>query len=252
MLHAALSVALLAALTAASPQAGNGGSSDDEARVDALCRPPNSTAVPRPPCHVIADLGYICKANGTSPLALDAHAQCMCKGSYFADYVACQSCKRVHGVASPADEAHFSAVIGSVSRALCSGTPTADLDGIFNSVSAAMTAAPTGNTAKSDSGGGRTDVSVYATITYSQGPGRIEGGATAATTRETSSPPSGSTTSSRTRANDGAGGGGGGGGTTAAGAATTATTSSPNGAVPTAGFGGVAVGLAAGAFMAAL
>ncbi|KAL8367303.1 hypothetical protein RB595_009183 [Gaeumannomyces hyphopodioides] len=246
MQHATLSVALLAALAAASPQAGNGGGSN-EARVDALCRPPtgNSTSGTRPPCHVIGDIVYLCKANGSSPLALDAHAQCMCKGSFFADYLSCQNCLRTHGGSSPANVEHFSAVIGSVSRVLCSGTPTAEFNKIFESVGAAMPPATTGNTVTSDSGGGRTEVSVYATITYSQGPGRIEGSATAATTRETSS--SGSTTSSRTRANDGGGGGG-----TAAGPATTATTSSPNGAVPTAGFRGVALGLAAGAIVAAL
>lgn len=251
MRHTALSVALLAALAVASPQAGGGGDDKaNEARVYALCHPPlgNSTGSsgPRPPCHVIDDLGYLCKANGSSPLALDAHAQCMCNGSFFADYLSCQSCQRVHGGLSPADTDHYSAVISSVSRVLCAAgaTPTAEYPKIFESVAAAMPPATTtgGNTVKSDSGGGRTEVAVYATITYSQGPGRVEGSATAATAARSSS------SSSRTRANDGVGGAA----NTSPGTATSATTSTPNGAVPTAGLGGVVFGLAAGAIAAAL
>jgi hypothetical protein len=38
---------------------------------------PNSTAAELPPCVSITNIEGLCQPNGTSPLALEAHAQCM-------------------------------------------------------------------------------------------------------------------------------------------------------------------------------
>ena len=143
---------------------------------------------PIPPCISIASIEEACQPNGTSSIDLEAHAQCMCHGSYFSDYVACQNCLYVHGLRSQRDNAYWDEVISAASHALCSGTPTAVFKSIFASVQTNTVLAPfvtTGNTQSSDQYPGNTAVSLYYTGTVSQGPGVITGAAASATATAT-------------------------------------------------------------------
>lgn len=54
--------------------------------VDTVCKPattnPNDTV---PPCVEIQTIETLCLPNGTAPIYLIAHQECMCGGSYFSE-----------------------------------------------------------------------------------------------------------------------------------------------------------------------
>ena len=188
LLPAAVSAALI------SRQGGN------ETETEA-CFPEYEGNGPVPPCIMIEVVERACTPNGTDALDYEAHAQCMCNGSYFDDWYGCQNCLRVHGVRNERDNAFWGSVMSAASEALCTGTPTADLQSLFASVQSntAIPAVTTGNTQTSDQFPEETAVSLYYTPTVPQGPGRISGSATAATADETDTTteaPSASNTSS--------------------------------------------------------
>ncbi|KAG4434882.1 hypothetical protein IFR05_009642 [Cadophora sp. M221] len=213
---------------------------DEEAYLAEVCFP-NTTAPVVPPCQEVINIQSACTANGTSGIYLLAHAQCMCGGSFFADWIGCLNCNYVHGARSPQNVDSFHTIISSVSSALCSGTPTATFAAIFSSLSEG--AAPTGtDTAMRDQFPSQTAISLYYTVSGTQGVGAITGDAVSAT-RTASPTPSGSGsrtgtgTSSRT-ASTGSG---------TAGAGTASSSSSTAGAaMPTGAWMG-AVGVVAGA-----
>ena len=138
---------------------------------------PTSEVAPggtRPPCPELWAIEAACEPSGTGQAALDRHAQCMCQGSYFDDYVGCQSCLRVHGTRSERDTNYWNSVLAVASSALCGGSPTAVFPEVFSSVQADPNAVPqptSGATQTSNQYPGQTDVSLYYTATRSQGAG---------------------------------------------------------------------------------
>ncbi|KAI6376528.1 hypothetical protein MCOR25_002740 [Pyricularia grisea] len=225
--------------------------------VDLVCFP-EGLSNPEPPCISIANIDYKCTPNGTEPLALEAHKQCMCGGSYFSDWAGCEACLRAAGARSERDNARYASVMASVSSALCgSGTASKSYQELFSSIDEAVPPVTTGATASSDRLSSSTQVSNYFTLSGSQGAGTITGSATAATnvpmqTQSRSSTASSSRTTGTT---------GGSGSSPAPGSQSNtangnepATTSSSSGlgAAPTAAVGGMALGLAAGALAAVL
>ncbi|KAL2067944.1 hypothetical protein VTL71DRAFT_16042 [Oculimacula yallundae] len=155
---------------------------------------PNTTSPVTPPCQEIINIQSACTPNGTSGIYLLAHAQCMCGGSFFADWIGCLNCAYVHGARSPQNVDSFHTIITSASQALCTGTPTASFAAIFSSLSEG--AAPTGtDTVKSDRFPEQTDIGLYYTVSGVQGVGAITGEAISAT--RTVSSMSGSQTGTR-------------------------------------------------------
>lgn len=213
---------------------------------------PTGSSTPRPPCVSIEQIDWQCAPNGTTPLALEAHKQCLCNGSFFGDYAGCQACLLVHGFRSERDNIRYLSVAAAASSAFCGvPTPSAAHKVIFSSLDVAATPVTTGATTSSDRFPSQTEVSLYFSATGSQGPGAITGSATAATSRPE---PVGTTTQSTRRpAGTTTAGGAQAGitsGATGGGAATTTSSSSGLGAIPTAAVGGLAIGIAAGAFAA--
>ncbi|KAM7195435.1 hypothetical protein V8F20_007494, partial [Naviculisporaceae sp. PSN 640] len=134
------------------------------------------------PCIEIETIEILCTPNGTSPLALKAHQQCMCGGSFFDEWPYCLQCLFFHGLRSERDVFFYKDVIATASSALCEvPTPTAEFKSIFESVRGIVPVPTTGGTISSDQAVGQTAISLYYTATVSQGPGRITGEATAAT-----------------------------------------------------------------------
>ncbi|KAK8055392.1 hypothetical protein PG993_000619 [Apiospora rasikravindrae] len=164
----------------------------EDAYIQKVCYPPapkNGFASGQvPPCISIDSIANACQPSGTSPLALEAHAQCMCGGSYFSDYLGCQRCLVLHGARSERDDAYWASVLAVASSALCTGTPTASFQKIFESAGASVVGPTTGGTASSDAKSGETAASLYFTAKGSQGPGSITGSATGATATATSTP----------------------------------------------------------------
>ncbi|KAL1899866.1 hypothetical protein Sste5346_002732 [Sporothrix stenoceras] len=164
---------------------------------DEVCKPPTLHPFdPLPPCVDIENIETLCYPNGTAPLYLAAHAQCMCRGSYFPEWNACRRCLSVHGQLSDRDLAFFESVATAASTSLCgfltSGngnpttTPTAIFRDLFTSAQARLTS-PTGAAATAasslgiDAAPSNTDVGLYFTQSGPEGPGSITGSATAAT-----------------------------------------------------------------------
>ncbi|KAL0942478.1 uncharacterized protein CTRU02_200364 [Colletotrichum truncatum] len=214
---------------------------------DVVCKPETSGQLP--PCVQIENIEVACKPNGTSSIYYEAHAQCMCGGSFFAEKLACERCLFVHGLRSERDLAFYSGVLSSASNALCTGTPTAAYAAIYSSIEVAATPVTTGNTVTSDQAVSNTAISLYYTASGPQGPGSISGAAASATntggstsapttTRAVTSNGSGSTTTSRST------------GTASGQAATTSTSGS--GAMPTFVAGGLVAGAAGLVVMAGL
>jgi len=189
--------------------------------VNSVCLP-NVTEPVIPPCQEITNIESACLPNGTAPLDLLAHAECMCGGSYFSDWIGCLNCDFVHGGRSPAVTSAFHTILSSASNELCTGTPTAPFQSIFQSLQYNPVANGTA-TDVSDLYPSQTAVSLYFTASGPQGPGAITGSATLATKTP-------STAATTTGANGGSGGntGGGSGGTQS-----TSTSSSKAGAAPT-------------------
>ncbi|KAK6082107.1 collagen-like protein mcl1 [Seiridium cupressi] len=205
--------------------------------LNSVCSPEGDfTSGSIPPCIDVVNIEAACAPNGTSTLDLEAHAQCMCLFD--------------HDGLSERNLTSYKEVVSSVSNLLCTGTPTAAFQTLFESVAAAATVPTTGGTTLSDLASGNTAVSVYYTASGSQGPGQITGSATAATATGSVTTDAASTTGKTT-----SGATGGGSKTTAASSTKTpSTSSSSNVAAPTR----MATGssflfvMAGGALMAAL
>ncbi|KAK2065459.1 hypothetical protein LY76DRAFT_600181 [Colletotrichum caudatum] len=225
---------------------------------DAVCKPATSSGGQVPPCVQIESIEVACKPNGTQPIHFEAHAQCMCGGSFFAEKLACEQCLFFHGLRSERDLAYYRGILSSASNALCTGTPTAAFAIVYSNIEVAATPVTTGATAKSDQAPSNTAISLYYTASGPQGPGSITGAAASATgvsneatatTAEPTATPTGSTTSRRSPT---------GASTTAAriGTATddaaTTTSVSGNGAVPTYAACGFMMGAAGLAVFAGL
>lgn len=147
------------------------------------------------PCQSIANIEESCQPKGTQPIDYEAHAQCMCKGSYFQDWIGCQKCLLVHGMRNDRENIYYNNVLAVASKGFCSGTPTTAFNAYFTSAQANTQAAPpvtTGNTASSDQFPGKSEISLYYTLSGSQGPGSVTGSAASAkpTTAAGSSTPS--------------------------------------------------------------
>ncbi|RYP56934.1 hypothetical protein DL769_009808 [Monosporascus sp. CRB-8-3] len=255
VLLAAVSPALGSSLLVESRQDNDksGGSSDQDEYVNSVCSPEMSDGSgPLPPCIAVQNIEGACAPNGTSPLALEAHAMCMCGGGFFAQWAGCQRCLRVHGARSERDAAYYASVMTSASEMLCAATsaPAAPWQALFTSAQAGVPFPTTGGTSTSDAAPDDTAVSLYYTASGPQGPGAITGSATAATATPTTAddPSTTGTTGEPTTASEG----GGGGSTTATEADGSSSTSSPDSAVmPTVGVQ-VAWFAAAGAALAAV
>ncbi|KAF4836979.1 hypothetical protein CGCTS75_v001300 [Colletotrichum tropicale] len=146
---------------------------------DVVCKP--ETTGQLPPCVQIENIEVACKPNGTDAVYYEAHAQCMCGGSFFAEKLACERCLYVHGLRSERDLAYYSGILSSASNALCTGTPTAVFASVYSSIQQAATPVTTGGTATSDRAVSNTAISLYYTASGPQGPGSITGAAASAT-----------------------------------------------------------------------
>ncbi|KAF8849189.1 hypothetical protein BDZ45DRAFT_244548 [Acephala macrosclerotiorum] len=109
-------------------------STDEEAYLNSVCLPNVTAPAVIPPCQEITNIESACLPNGTSTLDLIAHAQCMCGGSYFEDWIGSLNCDYVHGGRSPAVTSAFHTILTSASNELCTGTPTASFQAIFSSL----------------------------------------------------------------------------------------------------------------------
>ncbi|KAI1802159.1 hypothetical protein F4811DRAFT_530777 [Daldinia bambusicola] len=253
---APLTMQLLAIGAHASPnillQAASASDSDSD-YILSVCSPatPPDQAEPAP-CVAIQNIETACLPNGTSPLALDAHAQCLCGGSYFAEWLGCRRCLLTHGALSPRNFTYFSAVLSSASAELCTGTPTAAFATLFTQAQAGVPEPTTGGTQLSDAKSGDAAVSLYYTASGPQGPGKITGSATAATA-EVSKTEAGTTATAT--GEEGSQGGSGGAGSASGGPAATTSTSSnvgiPTGA-PGNGKGAMIAAAVGGALVAVL
>ena len=164
--------------------------------LEAVCQPapgPNpGDAVP--PCTEIQVIETACQPNGTGPLYLKAHQECMCGGSYFPEWTACLACEALHGQRSPREVAFYGSVFSAASSAFCGvPTPTGRWQSVFATQEAEATPVTTGDTGSTDRAVSETAVSLYYTPSGSIGPGPITGSAAAATatttaTASTSSP----------------------------------------------------------------
>jgi hypothetical protein len=231
-----------------SPRQTGDSNTDD---VASLCKPEPDGDGPVAPCISIESIEVQCAPNGTEPLNLDAHAQCMCKGSFFAEKLACERCLNVHGLLSERDYLHYQNVLSVVSSELCgSATPTAVFASIYSWVQETQPRPTTGATGTSDSADGATEVSYYYTASGPQGPGRIEGAAASATAESSEAPET--TTVTSTAATTTSTGGADEAEETGDDAEEASSTTGENGAVPTAAAGGIAWGIAGAAILAAL
>ncbi|OHE95319.1 hypothetical protein CORC01_09330 [Colletotrichum orchidophilum] len=221
---------------------------------DVVCKPQTGPGAQLPPCVQIENIELACTPNGTNPIDYEAHAQCICGGSFFAEKLACERCLTIHGLRSQRSLAFYSGVLSSASNSLCTGTPTAVFASIYSVIEAAATPVTTGATATSDQAPSNTAISLYYTATGPQGPGTITGAAASATavaSPTTTSPSatatgsaSGGSGSSPTRASTATTG-------TASGAAATTTTAG-SGAMPAYAAGGFLMGAAGFAVFAGL
>jgi hypothetical protein len=131
----------------------------EEQYLSEVCFP--NTTNPIPPCQEIINIQEACTPNGTAPLDLLAHAECMCGGS-FSDWIGCLNCDYIHGARSPQEVDTFDTIISSASQILCTGTPTANFTAIFNSLTD-LGVQGTGATGMEDQFPSNTAVSLYFT-----------------------------------------------------------------------------------------
>lgn len=150
---------------------------------DTVCKPPTQHLGDTiPPCVEIETIETTCTPNGTGPIFLAAHQQCMCRGSYFGDWPACLSCLFLHGFRTERDVGHWLGVLSAASASFCgAATPTAEFSDVFANIQATAATVLTGATVGSDSAASETAVSLYYTASGRQGPGRITGDAASAT-----------------------------------------------------------------------
>ncbi|KAI1462844.1 hypothetical protein F4805DRAFT_11573 [Annulohypoxylon moriforme] len=201
--------------------------------ITSVCSPTNQS--PAPPCLAIQTIETLCLPNNTSPLALEAHAQCLCHGSYFAEWLGCRNCLLLHGALSPRNYTYFSSVLALASQDLCTGTPTAAFATLFTEAQASVPEPTAGGTELRDQRSGDAAVSLYYTASGVQGPGVITGSATAATATATS----GTTASNVGSGSVGTGGSTGAGATASTGGSSATSSSSSGIAAATGSAGGV-------------
>ncbi|KAH8670941.1 hypothetical protein BX600DRAFT_434079 [Xylariales sp. PMI_506] len=226
---------------------------DDEDYLNSVCEPTSFDQNDVPPCIEISTIEALCAPNGTSALDYEAHAQCMCGGSYFPEWTGCRNCLYVHGGLSELNLTYWASVITTASNLLCTGTPTASFADLFTSAQAEVPVPTSGNTALSDISSGDSAVSLYYTATVSAGPGKITGSAALATATGDGSASGGTSTAANTgssgattKATTGA---------TSKSTGSSSTSTSKNAAGPTAVAGGsknLLIAVAGGALMAAL
>lgn len=158
-----------------------------EEYIQEVCYP--NTTSPVPPCQAIINIESACQPNGTTPLAYEAHQQCMCNGGYFPNWSGCLNCEYVHGTRSEAVREAFENIISSASSSFCgAATPSAVFASYFSAVSDASPQTATGAaTTVSDQYPSQTAVSLYYTASGNQGPGAITGSAAQATAAVSSS-----------------------------------------------------------------
>ncbi|KAI2779649.1 hypothetical protein F4815DRAFT_472803 [Daldinia loculata] len=180
-------------------------SDSDSDYITSVCSPAKAPDQTDPaPCIAIQNIETACLPNGTSPLALEAHAQCLCGGSYFAEWLGCRRCLLEHGGLSQRNFSYFSEVLSSASEKLCEGTPTAAFATLFTEAQAGVPEPTTGGTALGDGKSGDAAVSLYYTASGLQGPGPITGSATAATAETSGSSSSEATATGGVSQNGGA------------------------------------------------
>jgi hypothetical protein len=192
---------------------------------DTVCDPATKSANDTvPPCVEITSIEEACQPNGTSALALVAHQQCMCGGSYFSDWIGCQDCLFFHGLRSQRDVAFYESVMTAASSSLCgAATPPAAWQAVFSSVANTFTSPTTGATVSTDQAVSQTAVSLYWTASGAQGPGAITGSATLATANSSTKTV---VSTSATTSGSGSGSGSGSSASTTANGGSTATGSS--------------------------
>lgn len=231
------------------------------AYADEICSPnittttTTTTTTTIPPCIEITTIEEACAPNGTTPLAYAAHAECMCGGSYFQEWQGCQACLSFHGLRTERDEAFYAAVLGVASHSLCdflsttaaaAATPTTDFAALFSAAEATVSQPTTGATVSgSDQAPGETAVSLYFTLSGSQGPGAITGSAASATATATATATHSSTGKSGSASGTTAGKSSSSSKTTtSASGSAAATSTSGSGACPTKAPGGLLLGVA--------
>lgn len=240
--------------------------------INSVCRPElpedtnTSSAFVVPPCIAVETIESLCQPNGTSPLALEAHAQCMCGGTFFSQWRGCQDCQVFHGARSEQDVDHFAAALAIASKALCGAKPTAKFQELFESANYVAPYPTTGASTSKDAKPSDAAVSLYFTPSASSwGPGPITGSATGATGSAGSSQPTATFTGGETNGppvDTGSGSSQPTGTTTTtsrpvagqSGSTTISTTAAPGMAAPTAGAGvrGLLIAVAGGAMAAVL
>ncbi|OIW31576.1 hypothetical protein CONLIGDRAFT_571340 [Coniochaeta ligniaria NRRL 30616] len=232
-----LTTALLLLLTTLLPLAAGHSPLFARDYVDTVCKPatknPTDTV---PPCVEIETIETLCVPNGTEPIYLIAHQECMCGGSYFSEWPACQNCLFYHGLRTERDVAQYDGILSAASSAFCgAATPSTTFAAVFSSIQSSFPVPTTGGTVSSDRGPSQTAVSLYYTASGSQGPGAITGSAATATaTRLITAPVSSGTTGG---SGSGSGSGAGTGSQTSGGGAdpgTTPTTGPSGSASPSA------------------
>jgi len=148
----------------------------NDAYLSSVCLPSIPNANPIPPCISINTIEGLCQANGTTPLAYQAHAACLCgaPSSFFQDWLGCRRCLVAHGGLSERDFNKNRGLLADASSKLCGGSPTTDFAGYFATATPAGGAAQ-GATMSSDSFPSQSAVSLYYSPSVSQGPGAITG-----------------------------------------------------------------------------
>jgi hypothetical protein len=208
--------------------------------LDTVCKPatknPTDTV---PPCVSVETIETLCEPNGTAPIYLAAHQQCMCGGSFFAEWPACQNCLFYHGLRNEREVAQYDGILSAVSSSFCgTATPTAVFASIFKTIQSSFPVPSTGGTVSSDMAPSSTAVSLYYTASVSQGPGAITGSAAGATATGPRTTPAPAATGSAVKTGSTSGAGSGtqstSSGGSAAGPGTKATTGPSGSAGPSA------------------
>ncbi|KND89586.1 hypothetical protein TOPH_05664 [Tolypocladium ophioglossoides CBS 100239] len=179
---ASLLLPVLASQLALGVDSSKGGGVVDEGKAK-VCYPAIKSG-DAAPCVEISNIELACRPNGTESIDYEAHAECMCNGSYFPNWRACQSCLLIHGLRSERDNVYWDRVLSVASNALCTGMATAEFWSIFASAQSNTKDAPfatSGDTKSSDRFPGQTDVGLYYTASGTQGPGAVTGAAASAT-----------------------------------------------------------------------
>lgn len=166
--------------------------------LDSVCSPNSTNTSPDtvvPPCIESETIQELCTPNGTTALYYAAHAECMCTGSFFEDWTGCQDCLFYHGQRTERDEAFYASIAAVASHSLCdflstsdAPSPTTDFAGYFSEAGLSATPPTTGATTTSDQAPSSTAVSLYFTLSGTQGAGAITGSAAEATATTTAGP----------------------------------------------------------------